>query len=332
MKTKVPVVARGLVTPARAPLPLTRWMVGMSMGMIVFVVLGAGVAATMGRAQPMRMAGRRPVMMCGRGHAADAEHHHGSDGGPRDGGCDAMRLIGPAQAVAHAASAKVNAHQRVPMVSMVRSQFVAFVSRCPRRGRRTAVEDGAVPCPSMAAVQICFADGEILYAEVDDLSFDAPVLEAQVRNVDANSDWALLPCTAIQHMLVGDPEPLPESDTLSTWERAVFRFRDGAVLRALIAPEAKLGRHGGVWRCLGEDDDEVRRLAIPYAALKAVFRVRTWDSRPRAERCADGFEAQQLEQLAQILAERSTIQNEPPADRPVLLERVRSAGRRRPLR
>lgn len=184
----------------------------------------------------------------------------------------------------------------------------------------------------MPAVQICFVDGEILYAEVDDLSFDAPVIEAQVRNVDANSDWALLPCTAIQHMLVGDPESAPASDTVAAWERAVFRFTDGAVLRALIAPDAELGRHGGIWRCLGEDDDEVRRLAIPYAALKAVFRVRSWDSRPRAERSAGGPEIQQAEQLATILAERSSSHSDPAGSRPVLLERVRTATRRNPRR
>ncbi|GAC1342158.1 MAG: hypothetical protein NVSMB29_13540 [Candidatus Dormibacteria bacterium] len=180
----------------------------------------------------------------------------------------------------------------------------------------------------MPAVQICFVDGEILYAEVDDLSFDAPVIEAQIRNVDANSDWALLPCTAIQHMLVGDPEPVPESDNVDAWERAVFRFADGGVLRALIAPDAELGRHGGVWRCLREDDDEVRRLAIPYAALKAVFRVRAWDSRSRAERSAEAPETQQAEQLARILAERSRAPGDPAEARPVLLERVRSAARR----
>ena len=180
----------------------------------------------------------------------------------------------------------------------------------------------------MAAVQICFVDGEILYAEVDDLSFDAPVIEAQVRNVDANSDWALLPCTAIQQMLVGDPEPLPDSDTLAGWERAVFRFNDGAVLRALIAPDAELGRHGGVWRCVGENEDEVRRMAIPYASLKAVFRVRAWDSRPHSERAADEPEAQQAEQLAQILAERAGAPDGRTQPRPVLLDRVRTAARR----
>ncbi|MFN2451518.1 MAG: hypothetical protein ABR541_04115 [Candidatus Dormibacteria bacterium] len=180
----------------------------------------------------------------------------------------------------------------------------------------------------MAAVQICFVDGEILYAEVDDLSFDAPVIEAQVRNVDANSDWALLPCTGIQHMLVGEPESLPESDTLARWERAVFRFNDGAVLRALIAPDAELGRHGGVWRCAGENEDEVRRMAIPYAALKAVFRVRAWDGRPPRERAADEPETQQAEQLAQILAERASAPGARTEPRPVLLERVRTAARR----
>jgi len=48
------------------------------------------------------------------------------------------------------------------------------------------------------------------------------------------------------------------------------------------------------------DQTELRTIAIPYAALKGVYQIRQWDSRPAGER----DEHAELDQLARILAER----------------------------
>lgn len=177
---------------------------------------------------------------------------------------------------------------------------------------------------------ISFMDGEILFAEVPDVDFDLPVLEATVENVDANSEKALIPTSSIRQMMVGDVEEAPDEVTLETWDKAVFHFIDGQLLHARIAPDALLGRHGGVWRLVERGSEELRTLAIPYSSLKAVFRVRHWDSRSASERAARAAGVSpHLDSVVRVLAERemrSSGRTHPAAEAP-LISRMRRAAR-----
>lgn len=157
----------------------------------------------------------------------------------------------------------------------------------------------------MAPVVISFLDGEVLFAETPDITFDLPVIEAQVENVDANSERALIPTTAIRQIIVGQAEPAPERALVESWDKAVFHFLDGQLLHAYIAPEAALGVHGGIWKLVERGSDELRTLAVPYTSLKAVFRVRVWDSRSASERAArDAGVSPHLDTVVRALAER----------------------------
>ncbi|HZB97867.1 MAG TPA: hypothetical protein VE219_04635 [Candidatus Sulfotelmatobacter sp.] len=174
----------------------------------------------------------------------------------------------------------------------------------------------------MPEIVISFADGEVLHAVTPDITFDRPLLEAEVRNVDPNSDRALFALTAIRQMVVGEIEAAPDESTLSSWDRAAFHFLDGHVLRAWISPDSTLGRFGGVWRTVEPDSDELRTLAIPYTSLKGVFRLKQWDGRLSRQRAQEG-DAARLDQLARVLAERATeTVSDAPTRRP-LMERVR---------
>lgn len=168
---------------------------------------------------------------------------------------------------------------------------------------------------------ISFSDGEVLHAETPELSFDQSVLEAEPRGVEPNTERALFPLTAIRMMVVGQPAAAPADDVLGSWDRAAFHFSDGYVLRASIRPDdVRLGRHGGVWSIVEQGSNELRTIAIPYAALKGVYRIRQWDSRPMSERSADG----QFDQLARILAERElNATGDPAQPRRALLARIR---------
>jgi hypothetical protein len=182
-----------------------------------------------------------------------------------------------------------------------------------------------LPYPAgMPAVVISFVDGEVLHAEIPELTFDMPVIEAEVRGVEPNNQRAILPLTAITQIVVGDAEPPPPQDVVEGWDRAVFHFIDGQVLRASIAPEALLGRHGGIWRVVVPGGTELTTLAIPYCALKAVFNVRQWDSRPLGER-GDG---ERIDTVTRVLAERERHLEElaTPEQRRPLMSRI---GRRR---
>lgn len=177
----------------------------------------------------------------------------------------------------------------------------------------------------MPVVIISFSDGEVLHAEVPELTFALPVIEADVRGVDLNNQRAILPLTAITQIVVGTPVPAPDASAVATWDRAAFHFLDGQVLRASIAPGAVLGRHGGVWQVVEPDGHEMTTLALPYCALKGVFQVRQWDSRPFGDRSG----ADRLDPVTRVLAERERHLEEmtTPEQRRPLLSRI---GRRPP--
>jgi hypothetical protein len=149
-------------------------------------------------------------------------------------------------------------------------------------------------------VVINFADGELVVADAPEITFDLAVLDAEIRSINQNSERALFPVSAIRQILVGDPEPAPPEADVAGWDRAAFHFLDGPVLRASIRSDALLGRFGGVWHIVEPGSTELRTIAIPYAALKGVYQIRQWDSRPASER----DEHAELDQLARILAER----------------------------
>jgi hypothetical protein len=173
----------------------------------------------------------------------------------------------------------------------------------------------------MPNVVISFVDGEVLHAETPEITFDLAVLEAELRSVDPNGERAIFAVTAIRQLIVGDPLPAPPAEVVAAWDRAAFHFSDGEVLRASIAPDALLGRHGGIWHIVEPGGDELLTLAIPYAALKGVYHIRQWDSRSLGDR----GEEDQLDQLARVLAEREVYaargNSEPP--RRALLSRMR---------
>jgi hypothetical protein len=174
----------------------------------------------------------------------------------------------------------------------------------------------------MPSVVISFLDGEILHAETPPLTFDLAVLEAEFRSVDPNAERAIFATSAIRQVVIGNPEPAPLD--AQSWDRAAFHFCDGEVLRALIAPEAWLGRFGGVWQVVEPGSDEASRIGIPYTSLKGVFRIRQWDSRPLSERDEDA----RIDHLARVLAERDAATNAEPPQRG-LLQRMRHAPGRR---
>jgi hypothetical protein len=183
----------------------------------------------------------------------------------------------------------------------------------------------------MPQVVISFLDGEVLFAETPEVTFDLPAIEARVENVDANSERALIPTTAIRQIMIGEVEEAPDAAVLERWDKAVFHFLDGQILHAHIAPEALLGRHGGIWRLVERNSEELRTLAVPYTALKAVFRVRVWDSRPASERAARAAGVSpHLDAMVRVLAEREMrasghVRRDEEAP---LISRMRRAARR----
>ncbi len=170
----------------------------------------------------------------------------------------------------------------------------------------------------MPVVLIRFLDGEILHGDVDDLSFDRALLEVDVRGADPNNERALLPLSSIRQVVIGNPQAAPPQ--ASGWDRAAFHFVDGQVLRAHIAPDSRLGRFGGIWQVAEPGLSEMRTVGIPYSALKGVFKLRQWDSRPLSAR--GGGESGPSASV-RILAEREAAASPHPLGRQRRNERVR---------
>ena len=139
----------------------------------------------------------------------------------------------------------------------------------------------------VATLVILFWDGSIMYAESPPLTFDLPVIEAEVLDLDSNCERAILPLTGIRQIIVGDVGPAPPAAEMEDWDKAAFHFTDGQVLQAWVGPEATLGVHGGVWPVVEQGSDEARTLAIPYSSLTGVYRLRAF-ARRAADRGDDG--------------------------------------------
>jgi hypothetical protein len=166
----------------------------------------------------------------------------------------------------------------------------------------------------MPLVVITFHDSEVLWAETPTIGFDLPVIEAEIRNVDSNSERALLPLAAIRQLMIGEVRPAPPAEILAGWDKAAFHFLDGHVLRAWLGPEVRLGPHGGVWELVehGTPEPELRTIGVPWSSLKGVFQIRQWDSRPAGERAARAAgEPVHLENMIRVLAEREARAAEP---------------------
>lgn len=166
----------------------------------------------------------------------------------------------------------------------------------------------------MREVVLYFHDGEMIRAEIGELLFDHPLLEADVTGADPNNERALFPVSSIRQVVVSvAPAPAEASE----WDRAAFHFIDGHVMRAHISPGAILGQFGGVWEMVEPGSHEVRTIGIPYTSLKGVFELRQWDSRSPRQKGSQSS----LDHFAKILAERAEPKASKARKRP-LMKRV----------
>ena len=135
----------------------------------------------------------------------------------------------------------------------------------------------------MARLRLRFIDGEVLDGESDDASSQRPGFIIRPR--EGNNELAWVPFSALKYCEV--------LNTALPWRRdergeprlqkLVLRFQDGEVVRAY---KDEVFSHDGncvnvmIW------DPELRglyRAIVPYAALKAIFFVKEWDSRGSAD-------------------------------------------------
>jgi len=131
----------------------------------------------------------------------------------------------------------------------------------------------------MAKVIVRFFDDEKLEGTARDLDFDEPDFLVEVDDADGleNNETAWIPLTAVKWV------EMPRDQNLATetpTRKVAIRFLDGEVLRGHLDGTLARHRYGVVLHLHAENaDSPVRKLGIPFSAVKALFFIREFDAR-----------------------------------------------------
>lgn len=126
-------------------------------------------------------------------------------------------------------------------------------------------------------VVVRFLDNELLEGTAVNLDLSRPDFELRLDN-SGNNTSALIPLPAVKCVSV---ERRPLTGWSAEWplQKVAIHFRDGEVLRGLIGEPPARRNHGVMLCIVSPAKDEVETLAVPYEGLKAIFYLKTWDSR-----------------------------------------------------
>jgi uncharacterized protein DUF6982 len=171
----------------------------------------------------------------------------------------------------------------------------------------------------MALVKVRFFDDEVMTGNARELDFDEPDFIVDVEDLGSveNNEMAWVPLSAVKwvEMPLGEIHE-PETPT----RKVAIRFLDGEVLRGHVDGQLSRHRYGLVLHLHPEingSEESVRKLGIPFSAIKALFYVREFDGRHVDERglASDAYLARRtMAPLLDVLEEMD------------MLERLHSGG------
>ena len=136
-----------------------------------------------------------------------------------------------------------------------------------------------VPGGGEQRVLIHFADDEIAEGTTSGLDLDRPEFDFWFDGHGSNSREAIVPLASVKRVRVACSQvsgPLASDDL----RKVAVHFWDGEVMKGLLASAPHRHRFA-----MSVDLVDIERLrcetwALPYHAVKAVFFLRTWDTRP----------------------------------------------------
>ena len=148
----------------------------------------------------------------------------------------------------------------------------------------------------MPEVLLTFLDGEVMRAEAALIDFHQPVLTVQSLETKGNNREVTVPLSSLKYVIFGGET---EADPTSTHDltKVAIHFSDHEVLRAYVARDTLGGPHGVIYTLWDPEQKVQRQIGVPYSAVKAIFKVKRWDSRARSQ--DEGYR-----KLAHILSER----------------------------
>jgi hypothetical protein len=148
----------------------------------------------------------------------------------------------------------------------------------------------------MPEILVTFMDGEVVAAESETVDFHHAVLNLTAVQPGDNNKEYIVPLTSIKYIVLGGEEEQPEESD-EELGKVVLHFVDGEVIRAYAGKETLGGPHGIVYNLVDPERRVRRRIGVPYTSVKAIFKVKRWDSRGSSR-------GPSLTRLADILADR----------------------------
>ncbi len=133
--------------------------------------------------------------------------------------------------------------------------------------------------PQAPTVLVRFRDDEVMEGYVEKLTFDEPNLVLQLPEGAGNNERALIPLPSVKRVTLRAGKPTA-AELKRAARKVALRFQDGEVLKGYLDGELNHAGYGMTLRLLTIDKDRIETLGVPYAAIKALFYLKTWDSRP----------------------------------------------------
>ena len=128
-------------------------------------------------------------------------------------------------------------------------------------------------------VTVRFLDDEIMEGRVGTVSLDQPNLELEMVDQASNNERALIPLPSIKRIALGSGTPTTDEQARAE-KKVAIRFQDGEVLKGYLDGDLVHARYGVTMRLMAVEKDRIETLGIPYTALKALFYLKSWDTRP----------------------------------------------------
>ncbi len=138
---------------------------------------------------------------------------------------------------------------------------------------------GPTGTPAASSVIVRFRDDELLEGIAAHISLDEPHFVLSVPEGASNNELAVIPLPSVKRLTFAS-QPPSAGDLAAVTRKVAIRFQDGEVLKGYLAEDLEYARYGVQLRLLSYERDRIETLGIPYASLKAVFYLKTWDSRP----------------------------------------------------
>ena len=128
-------------------------------------------------------------------------------------------------------------------------------------------------------ITVRFLDDEIMEGRVAAITLDQPNIELDLPDAGTNNERALIPLPSIKRITLKAGAPTAAEQARAE-RKVAIRFSDGEVLKGYLDGKLEHATHGIVLRLLTVEKDRIETLAIPYTALKALFYLKSWDTRP----------------------------------------------------